>query len=96
MQELICEKCMLFDKKNNLCGVKVIVDGEYQQLQVKPKDPCIWHKIDNEIEKQLEIDIENCECKEIKMKMQKELGTFLEIREAGLMLDENKKLKAKY
>jgi len=48
--EHICRNCKLFNTKENTCGVTVIKDGEYYELQVLPNNRCVWEQWDIEIQ----------------------------------------------
>lgn len=40
----ICKNCKLYNKKESVCTVTIVHEGEYYELPVKPNDPCIWEK----------------------------------------------------
>jgi hypothetical protein len=43
-KKLICKKCKLYDKKEQVCTVTVIQNGEKFELQTQPNDECFWEK----------------------------------------------------
>lgn len=48
--EHICKNCRLFNSKDNICGVTIVREGEFYELQVLPTDKCAWEQWDIDIQ----------------------------------------------
>jgi hypothetical protein len=57
----ICKNCRLYDEKNGICGVNVMISGEAYELPVLPNDSCHWERVDREVEGMLERELANVE-----------------------------------
>jgi len=57
--EKICQNCRLFNERDNVCSVTVIIAGEHYELPVLPNDTCHWERINREIDLDLEKEIGN-------------------------------------
>lgn len=41
---LICKNCHLFNAKESVCDVSIIMRGEVLELKVASNDECFWQK----------------------------------------------------
>jgi hypothetical protein len=49
-EPLRCKNCKLYDKKEGVCTVTVVRDGEKFELPTRPNDECFWEKNGVEIQ----------------------------------------------
>jgi len=86
-----CRNCQLYDKKNGVCQVRVVVEGEIHELPVKANDECHWIKIDLEVQQELENAIKSSPktkpAKEIKNKLIEELDVPISVKEVKFWSD---------
>lgn len=51
MQKKICKDCFLYNKKESVCSVSILYEGEKYEMPVKEYDYCFWETIEEESEK---------------------------------------------
>lgn len=81
--EHICKNCALYDKKNKLCNVIVLIDGEKQKIPTNPNEYCFFEIpiiiekeiiINNKLEKIKETYIPADDIKQIRFWTEDEKG----------------------
>lgn len=78
--ERICRNCRLFNDRDNVCGVTVVVEGDHYELPVLPNDPCHWERLDSEIQHQLKSELTKAEPY-FKAKLMSELDNPIEVKQ---------------
>jgi hypothetical protein len=87
MIEKICKNCRLFNEKENVCGVTVVVRGEHYELPVLPFDECHWEKVDAEIQQELEHKLSKETRAFFQSKLTYELDKPIEIQQVRMWSD---------
>ncbi len=82
-----CKNCQLFDRKNNLCQVKILIEGEHQQMPVESEDDCFWITTELEVERALKEQIKHAPVQEIKQKLMGELDVPIAIKSLKMWSD---------
>lgn len=75
-----CKNCLLFNNKENVCTVTVILEGEHYELPVKPNDLCHWEEAERQINEELKQEISQQKEPYFKSKLIAELDQSIEIK----------------
>lgn len=81
MTERKCKNCLLFNNKENVCAVTVLVNGEHYELPVHPEDYCHWETIDQEIQEELKDAAHKAPEPTFRAKLESQLDTPIEIKQ---------------
>lgn len=81
----ICNNCLLFNKKESVCLVNVLINGEKYELPVNPNDECHWERIDKEIDK--EVKTLSANNTYFKAKLMDEVDKPIEIKQIRVWSD---------
>ncbi len=86
-----CRGCLLYDKTNGICQVRVVIEGEDYELPVKADDECHWIKLDLEVDRALKESIKKTQVKEIRQKMIEEVDIPVAVKEVRVWSEGNKR-----
>ena len=83
----ICKNCRLYNERDRVCGVTVIIAGEHYELPVLPNDDCHWERLDEEIQAELRGELGRQTEAYFKAKLSDELDKPIEVKQVRMWSD---------
>lgn len=87
MKERVCKNCALYNKKEGVCSVVVIMQEEKYELPVNPNDSCHWERTSKEIDNSLENAIKDAPHRYFREKLITERDQPIEIQQIRVWSD---------
>lgn len=83
----ICRNCRLYNERDKVCEVTVVVNGEHYELPVLPNDNCHWERLDEEIQHELHSELNSQVEPYFKAKLLDELDKPIEVKQVRMWSD---------
>ncbi len=84
----ICRNCRLYNDKDSVCAVAVVIRGEQYELPVLATDECHWERVDREVQSELLGELsQNKGDPYFKAKYEAEIDSPIEVKQIRMWSD---------